>query len=276
MFKKNLKMRLPRKQVAGYVSKFRWRCYFGFYWLWLVVAPLHTGFPQDLLVAVAANVQFAMEELQTAFAEESGLQVKTVVGSSGKLTAQIKNGAPYDLFLSADMKYPQELHQAGLTVDTPRVYARGALVLWSLAGLDLRRDLPEILNDPAVTKIAIADPQLAPYGAEALRVLQYYGIDEALAPKLVYGRSIAQVNQYITLQTVAAGLTARSVVLSPEMRDVGDWIAIDTQAYSPIDQGAVMLKHGQENRPEAARRFYEFLFSAPARAIFFRYGYELP
>lgn len=269
-------MPLRRQRVAGYVSRSRRRCYFGFSWLWLLLAPLHSVSPQDLLVAVAANVQFAMEELQSAFAEESGLEVKTVIGSSGKLTAQIKNGAPYDLFLSADMKYPQELHRAGLAVDTPRVYARGALVLWSLAGVDLRRDIPAILTDPAVTKIAIADPQLAPYGMEALRVLQHYGIGEALAPKLVYGRSIAQVNQYITLQTVAAGLTAKSVVLSPEMRDVGAWIAIDTRAYSPIDQGVVMLKHGQDERRAAARRFYEFLFSAPARVIFVRYGYELP
>lgn len=245
--------------------------------LWLLlVLPLQAAFSQDLLVAVAANVQFAMEELQAAFAEESGLEVKTVVGSSGKLTAQIKNGAPYDLFLSADMKYPEELYRAGLTVDTPRVYARGALVLWSLTGLDLRRDVPAILNDPAVTKIAIADPQLAPYGAEALRALQYYELYDAVAPKLVYGRSVAQVNQYITLQTVMLGLTAKSAVLSPELQGKGAWIAIDPRAYSPIEQGVVFLKYGQENRPEAARRFYNFLFSAPAQAIFSRYGYELP
>ena len=245
--------------------------------LWLfLLPPQHAVFSQDLLVAVAANVQFAMEALQTAFMEESGLQIKTVVGSSGKLTAQIENGAPFDLFLSADMKYPQELYRAGLAVDTPRVYARGALVLWSLTGLDLDRDIPAILNDPAVEKIAVADPRLAPYGAEALQVLQFYGIFETASPKLVYGRSIAQVNQYITLQTVAVGLTAKSVVLSPELQETGAWIAIDPRAYSPIDQGVVILKHGRDNRPEAARRFYAFLFSSPAQAIFSRYGYELP
>ncbi|MEJ2108144.1 MAG: molybdate ABC transporter substrate-binding protein [Acidiferrobacteraceae bacterium] len=228
-----------------------------------------------LTVAVAANVQFAFEELRTEFKSESGIVVQPVIGSSGKLTAQAKAGAPYDLFLSANMAYPRALHKAGLAIAEPKIYAYGTLVLWTLSNVDLGKGLA-VVTDPEVHQVAIANPGLAPYGQEALRALSFYHLDRATQPKLVYGESISQVNQYIHSRVVDVGLTAKSVVLSPKMKGQGRWVEVPSGSYSPIAQGVVILKHGYEAHPRLAREFLRFLASAKAREILKRYGYGLP
>ncbi len=230
---------------------------------------------QEITVAVAANVQFAMQDLEKIFEQKTGMHIKTIISSSGKLTAQIQNGAPFDVFLSADMKYPDTLYAAGYATTKPKVYAYGALVLWTMRDLDLSPAV-RILLDAKIKKIAIANPQTAPYGAEAVKVLKFYKLLDNVTPKLVYGEGISQVNQYIYSQAAEVGFTAKSVVLSPEMRGKGKWIEIDPAAYSPIAQGVVRLKYGSDNHPQASQAFYDFLFSEAARQILQRYGYRLP
>ena len=233
------------------------------------------AFAQEIIIAVAANVQFAMQALEKAYEQNTGFAIKTIISSSGKLTAQIQNGAPFDVFLSADMKYPDTLFAAGFAEAKPRVYAYGSLVLWTMKEIDLSGGTKLLLEDK-IQKIAIANPKTAPYGAEAIKVLKYYQRYENVMPKLVYGESIAQVNQYIFSRAADVGITAKSVVLSPEMRGKGKWLEIDPATYSPIAQGAVILKHGAKNHPQAARAFYDFLFSDTARKILKDYGYLLP
>jgi len=230
---------------------------------------------ETLTVAVAANVQYAFDDLRAAFTKQTGISIKPLYASSGKMSAQIQNGAPFDLFVSADMDYPEALHRAGLAVSAPRIYAYGVLVLWSMQNIDLAKGLA-LLADQGIRKVALPNPQVAPYGREALRALQSAKLAEIVGPKLVYGESIGQASQYIYSGVVDAGFTAKSVVLSPEMQGKGHWVEVDPRRYTPIAQGVVILKQGQTRHPKEAQLFYDFLFSDSARAIFTRYGYRLP
>ena len=233
---------------------------------------VHAG---SLTVAVAANVKYAFADLQQAFSKESGIEIKSVFGSSGKLTAQIKEGAPFDVFLSADMKYPQVLFENGLATTEPKVYANGVLVLWTLNQLDLGKGI-QVLADPSVKKIAVANPELAPYGREAMNALDHFKLHAAVGPRLIYGESISQVSQYIESQSADIGFTAKSVVLSPAMTGKGKWIELPKGSYKPIEQGVVMLKYGADTHEKAAQRFISFLSSSTARRILEKYGYLLP
>lgn len=238
-----------------------------------IYVPLATAVP--LTVAVAANVKFAFDELQAEFKKSTGIEISAVVASSGKIAAQVKGGAPFDVFLSADMEFPEALHKDGLAASSPRVYAYGVLVLWTLGPLDLSKGM-KVLTAPAVNKVAIANPKLAPYGEEAMRALDYYKLRAAVEPHLIYGESIAQVNQYIDTQSASIGFTAKSVVLAPQLQGRGKWIEVPRESYQPIAQGVVILKHGAESNAAAAQRFVEFLGSAKARSIFEKFGYLLP
>ncbi len=230
---------------------------------------------EPLTVAVAANVRYAMDDIARAFAEQSGIAASTVIGSSGKLTAQIKAGAPYHVFVSADMGYPQALFKDGFAAAPPKPYALGLLVLWSASGADISKGLPS-LADAGIKKIALPNPALAPYGVAAVAALKKTALYDAVEKKLVYGESIAQANQFIVSGAAQAGFTAKSVVLSPEMAGKGRWVAIDPALYDPIVQGAVVTAYGAANAPAASQQFLDFLFSPRARAIFERYGYRLP
>lgn len=231
--------------------------------------------PNDkVVVATAANVQFVMQELQKEFEKQSETRLEVVVGSSGKLTAQIREGAPFDLFVSADTRYPQEIFDNGGGGAAPRIYARGALVLYasdSAATPDLQR-----LTNPDIKKIALANPETAPYGAAAVQVLQKAGLYEQLKNKLVYGESIAQTTQFIATGAAEVGFTALSVVLSPEMKGKGRYLLLDSTAYAPIDQAALLLKHSETSpKRQKSQEFYDFLFSEEAKLIFRRYGYSV-
>lgn len=233
------------------------------------------AYAAPLTVAVAANVKYAFDDLAAEFRNETGIEAKGVFGSSGKLTAQIKSGAPFDVFLSADMEYPNSLYQDAVAVAAPKIYASGVLVLWTMNPLDLGKGI-QVLNDPAVKRIAVANPALAPYGREALNALEHFKLRAAVGPKLVYGESISQVNQYIDSKSADIGFTAKSVVLAPALAGKGKWIELPRDSYHPIAQGAVILRYGSISNPKAARSFMEFLSSAKARAIFEKYGYLLP
>lgn len=247
-----------------------------YFWAVVILSlPFNVAAEESLTVAVAANVKYVFDELKTEFKKSSGIEANGVVASSGKLNAQIKSGAPYDVFMSADMKFPRDLFREGYAVAAPRVYAQGVLVLWTLSPLDLKQGM-RVLSHPAVKKVAMANPKLAPYGEEAMHALDFYKIRADVESKLIYGESIAQVNQYIDTQAVEIGFTAKSVVLAPQMQGRGKWTEVPRESYQPIAQGMVMLKHGAETNAEAAKRFMAFITSDKARAILEKYGYILP
>jgi molybdate transport system substrate-binding protein len=214
-----------------------------------------------------------MADLATAFTAQTGIDCETILGSSGKLTAQIQEGAPFDVFVSADLKYPEALSRNGFTTEPPLTYAYGRLVLWTVIGE--REPSLDQLTEPSVRHIALANPSTAPYGAAAWETLQSLQWLDRLEKKLVYGESIAQTNQFITSAAAEMGFTALAVVRSPAMRERGRWVLIDPTLYTPIAQGVVVLN----NRPEAeaqARLFRDFLQSERARAILLDYGYDVP
>lgn len=225
-----------------------------------------------ITVAVASNMQYAMEAIVAEFTAETGIHCDLVTASSGKLTAQIVEGAPFHIFMSADMKYPEEILKSGLAESPPKIYAYGKLVLWTTKeGI-----MPEIdlLTDKSITHIALANPKTAPYGEAALSVLEHFELMGAVGDKLVYGESISQTNQFIISQSAEIGFTAKAVVLSPEMRGKGSWMAIDEALYSPIEQGVVLIKP-EGDIPPGAIRFYDFLFDPAAKQILKNFGYSV-
>jgi len=224
-----------------------------------------------LTIATAANMQFAIDEIVNAFKSETGIECEIIVSSSGKLTAQIQEGAPFDIFISADMKYPNELYEKGLTKNKPEIYAKGNLILWTMKD-DIEPSIA-ILETPEIKHIATANPKTAPYGIATKEVLIHYNISEKLNPKLVFGESIAQTNQFIALKAAEIGFTAKSVVLSPQMIGNGKWIEIDKNTYTPINQGITILKNGKFDI-EQTKMFYNFLFSIKGKEILNKFGYE--
>lgn len=229
---------------------------------------------QDLSVAAAANVRFALEEIEKAFEAKTKLKVEINYSSSGKLSTQIAQGAPFDVFVSADEEYPQALQKAGMAANTPKVYAQGTLVLWTTQNeLDLKPD-GKILLASGVQKIAVANPKTAPYGRAAVEWLKKKGLYAKVENKLVYGESIAQTTQYILAGACEVGLTAKSLVLAAEMRGKGKWIEIDPKLHEPIRQAAVITTYGQKEHSTASRKFFDFLFSTEAKKIWKQYGYK--
>lgn len=244
---------------------FLWLC---FGWAISSCQPQKTD---TLTIATAANMQFAMESLIQAFTSETGIACETAISSSGKLTAQIEEGAPFHIFISADMKYPTRLFEKGLSTAEPKVYAYGKLVLWSR--IDGLEPSIERLSDEDIHHLALANPKTAPYGEAAIEVLTHHQLLDPLAQKLVYGESISQTNQFIISKAAEMGFTAKSVVRSPQMKGKGRWVDVDPSIYSPIAQGVVIVKDSGENMP-AARAFYDFLFSGKAQGILRDFGYE--
>lgn len=232
-----------------------------------------TALAETLIVAVAPNVKFAFDDLQAEFKKASGIDIKPVIAASGALTSQIKNGAPFDVFVSADMGFPEEVFKSGFATAPPKQYASGILVLWTAKALDLS-DWKSLLTDKRVRKIAIPNPKTAPYGREAMKLLTHLKLDETLKAKLVFAESISQSATYVLAGVVDVGFNAKSVAAS--MPGKGKWVEIRDAPVEPIPQGAVILKHGQMNAPDAAAKFFDFLFSPKARAIFAAHGYLVP
>ena len=224
-----------------------------------------------LLIATAANVQFAMEEVIQTFTNKTGIECEMITGSSGKISAQIREGAPFDIFLSADIEYPKRIYREGFAWSPPVVYAEGKIVFWSLREED-SIDLNRLVNEN-IDYIAVANPKIAPYGAASLNILRFYNLLEIIEHKLVYGESIAQVNQFINSGAAYGGFTAKAAVMAPKMAGIGKWKEMDERAYDPIKQGAVVLR-GTKVLNEA-RKFMEFLTSENAMTILLKYGYEI-
>lgn len=228
---------------------------------------------QPIRVAVAANAQFVMEALQKDFKKRTGIEIEPIMGSSGKLTAQIMNGAPYDVFLSADMSYPDKLYKAGFGLAQPREYALGSLIVCTASNLSIS-NWKELAITENVKKIAIANPALAPYGKAAEETLDHYGLLNKTRHKLVYGESIAQVNTYINTGVAQLGFTTEALAVELSGKTKLNWLRIDPKTYGEIQQGAILLKYAKTKNYQKAKKFYDYLFSAGAKAIFKRYGYQ--
>ena len=215
-------------------------------------------------------MQEAIEEIIVSFTEETGIECETVISSSGKLYAQIEEGAPYDIFVSADMKYPNALYKNGLTLKAPKVYAYGRLVLWT-SSKSIEPSVA-ILQTNQIQHIAVANSKTAPYGLAAEEVLIEMNLYEKVKGKLVFGESISQTNQFILSESAEIGFTSKSTVLSPKMKNIGSWIDIDAGLHQPIKQGIVIVKH--EKDMSNAQKFYDFLFSEKSKEILSQLGYS--
>lgn len=228
---------------------------------------------KTITIAVAANVSYAMDALKREFYRlHPDVKVRVILGSSGKLTAQIKNGAPYGLFISANMRYPQALYKAKIAITKPLVYAEGSLAYLSVKKRDFSQGI-SLLKDADIRSIAIANPKSAPYGMATFEALQNAKLLEQLKSKFVYGESVAQTLSY-TVTSADIGFIAKSALYSKGMRhfkEGANWASVDAKLYTPIKQGIVLLQESK-NSPEY-RAFYDFILSANAKSIFKKYGY---
>ena len=232
---------------------------------------------QEITVAAAADLSTALPEIVAAYTKHTGQTVKLSFGSSGNLTNQILNGAPFDVFFSADESYPAQLVEKSLAQnDSLYRYAVGRLVLWipNELPLDVQKLGMQVLLDPSIKKIAIANPLHAPYGRAAEHALKHFGVYDQIAPKLVLGENISQAAQFVESGNAQAGLIALSHALSPALKDKGHYWTVPFDAYPTLNQAAVVLS--QSKHPEAARKFLDFVRSSDGTFLLKNYGFSLP
>jgi molybdate transport system substrate-binding protein len=240
--------------------------------LLFLVAGAVVAFGQEITVAAASDLQFAMPELVRHFEQQSGARVKVSYGSSGNFFAQIQNGAPFDVFFSADESYPQKLEAAGLTAPgTLQRYAKGKLALWvrNDSKLDLNQG-PRVLLDSQVRKIAIANPSHAPYGRAAVAALQSEGLYERVKERLVLGENISQAAQFVDTGNADIGVIALSLAKAPSMSAKGRYAPIAESSYPAIQQACVVLKGSKQQ--QVARRLVEYVMSAEGQDVLRQFG----
>jgi molybdate transport system substrate-binding protein len=233
-------------------------------------------FAGTINVAVAANVSYAIDELIAKFNQSyPDTKVQVNLSSTGKLTAQIRNGAPYGILMGANMKYPEALYQDKFAITKPVIYAQGSLAMLSSKEQDFTKGIA-LVDEDKINKIAVANPKAAPYGKAAVEAIKNAGFLDKVQSKFVYAESISQT---VTYATTAAdiGFIAKSSLYSPKMKmykkDV-NWVDVDPKLYTPIDQGIVILKKAEGDKEVKA--FYDFILSPDAKAIFQEYGYLVP
>ena len=241
--------------------------------LYIGVAPANAG---ELKVAAASDLTFAFKDVGARFEKQTGNSLKLTYGSSGNFFSQIQNGAPFDLFFSADVSYPQKLEAAGLTEPgTIYDYATGKLVIWvpNASKLDLSRGL-SVLLDPGIRKIAVANPQHAPYGAAAVAALHHAGIYDQVKDKFVLGENISQTAQFVQSGNADVGLLALSLALAPAMKTSGRYVEVPASDYPPLIQAGVILKSSRNK--ELANQFLKFLREPGTVALMEQYGFAVP
>jgi len=228
-------------------------------------------------IAAAANLNFALTEIAKQFERDHGTRVELVFGSSGTLTRQIRDGAPFEMFLAADEEFPNQLTGAGLTRDAGVVYAIGRLAIFAPAGSPLMVDerlegLSRLLQGGGVTRFAIANPDVAPYGRAAEAALRKRGLWDAIRSRLVLGDSIAQAAQFATTGNAVGGLIAYSLVKEPALAGRGKYALIPQTDHAPLRQRMVLLKRATP----IVEQFYAYVQGAAAQSILIRNGYEVP
>jgi len=232
---------------------------------------------QEITVAAAADLSTALPEIVATYTKHTGQTVKLSFGSSGNLTNQIHNGAPFDVFFSADETYPVQLIEKSLALKGSLYrYAVGRLVLWvpNELPLDVQKLGMQALLDPSIKKIAIANPLHAPYGRAAEAALKHFGVYDQIAPKLVLGENISQAAQFVESGNAQAGLIALSHALSPALKDKGHYWTVPLDAYPTLNQAAVVLS--KSRHPEAARKFLDFVRGPDGTSLLKNYGFSLP
>ncbi|MEO6320421.1 MAG: molybdate ABC transporter substrate-binding protein [Polaromonas sp.] len=229
---------------------------------------------EKITVAAAADLKFAMDEIVTAFKQaNAGGEVDVIYGSSGKFHTQIQQGAPYDLYFSADIAFPRELVKAGFAASQAKPYAFGRIVLWS-ASQDASKMTLASLTDPKIARVAIANPKHAPYGKRAEEALRASGLWEKVEPKLVYGENIAHTAQFVQTGNAQVGIIALALAVSPELANKGAYWLIPDKLHEPLEQGYIITKRAEGNA--LAQRFAAYMGSNTARAVMSRYGFVLP
>ena len=251
--------------------------------LWALLAALVVSFggaawgAAGPSIAAASDLKFALDEIAARFERDTGKTVRLTYGSSGNFYRQIQQGAPFELFLSADEDYVSRLAQEGLTVDGGARYATGRILLFVPKGSTVKADpafadLRAALEDGRLRRLAIANPEHAPYGRAARQTLEHEGLWKSLSTRLVLGENVSQAAQFAVSGSAQAGIFALSLALSPDFAGKGDYVLIPESWHEPLHQRAVLLKRSGDT----ARAFYRFLREPAAREVFARYGYALP
>jgi molybdate transport system substrate-binding protein len=229
---------------------------------------------ETITIAAAADLKFAMDEIIVSYKrQEPDARIDVVYGSSGNFNAQIRQGAPFDLYFSADISYPRELAQAGWAASPVMPYAVGRLVLWSM-NIDLNEQSLESLQQLSVRRFAIANPRHAPYGKRAEETLRALGVWATFEDRMVYGENIAQTAQFVQTGNAELGLVALSLVLSPELKGKGSWVLVPEELHEPLEQGYIITRRAAGSAQ--ARVFADFMQGEYARAILSTYGFVVP
>lgn len=227
---------------------------------------------QKVSVAAASDLKFALDSIISVYQKQHPSEkIQVTYGSSGKFFEQIQYDAPFDLYFSADVGYPQKLKAQGLTISEVKTYGIGRIVIWSKK-IDPNVEKMNSLLNPKLNKIAIANPEHAPYGEKAKESLQYYKIYDEVKNKFVYGENISQTAQFVQLGAADIGIVALSLALSPTMQKAGGkYYVVPEKSHKPLEQGYVVLKHAKNN-PNAVK-FYNFIASPKAIAILTHFGF---
>ena len=240
------------------------------------VTSVNLAVAEEVTIAAASDLNFAFREIVAEYEKTTGNHVRLSLGSSGNFFAQIQNGAPFDLYFSADIAYPRKLEEASLTVPGSLYqYAIGRIVIWTTheSRVDVTKGF-EALREPAVKKVAIANPKHAPYGRAAVAAMEYSKVYDQVKDKLVLGENISQAAQFIESGACDIGIIALSLAIAPAMKSKGAYWEVPAEAHPPLEQGAVILKSSKQQ--ESARQFLEFIKSPQGQEIMKRYGFTLP
>lgn len=244
----------------------------------VVLLCAHTAAARDVpTVAAAADLRFALDEVAEAFREETGREVRIAYGSSGNVARQIRRGAPFELFLSADERYAHDVIEAGATDGDGALYAVGRIVIMVPNESPLRpdgdlRDLGDALARDEIARLAIANPTHAPYGQRAAEALRHAGLWEAVQDKLVLGENVSQATQFALSGAADGGIVAYSLALAPNLEARGRFALIPEEWHSPLRQRMVLAR----DAGDTARAFYRFVLTDAARGILARYGFDMP
>src|SRR5215471_12975349 len=238
------------------------------------------AFAAEVLVAAASDLNFPIKEIISQFEQKTGNTVKLTLGSSGSFQAQIANGAPFDVYLSADVDYVRQLERSGLIEPgSLYVYAVGRLVIWvpNASPIDVERLGMESLLQPSARRIAIANPAVAPYGRAAVAALRHFSLYDRVSSRLVLGDNIAQTAQFVSSSAADIGIIAHSAASADPMRSAGKFWEIPADAHPRLDQGMAILKQAHKSgHYAAASAFYEWFRNDSSRAILKKYGFSLP
>lgn len=232
------------------------------------------AYAEKITIAAAADLKYAMDDIVTSYTKRHPTQeIEVVYGSSGKFHTQLQQGAPYDIFFSADISYPQELKKSGFAASEVVPYAFGRIVLWS-AVFDATKMTLESLQDQRVSRVAIANPKHAPYGKRAEEALKAKGLWEKIEPKLIFGDNIAHTAQFVETENAQVGIIALSLAVNKSLSDKGGYWLIPDTLHEPLEQGFIVTKRAADNH--LAKEFAEYMSSKDARTIMTKYGFLLP